>query len=465
MATVEAEHREGTAAEGHPASPGPAGGLTPAQRRWLVAILVAAAGVRLAWALYATQEPIRAIGGDAYSYYYYGKELAAGDGYVNYLTGEPTAYYPIGYPAILAGLFWFVRHTPIPDNLPVAGSLLNAVLGTLSVGLVFVIVRRLFDARVGLVAAAITAVFPNLVFYVATFQIETTFIFLALAAVAVIVTHDWSTGPPGRARLMAFGAVFGLSALVRPFSLPLLLALVVAVLAAGYGWRRALAALGWPLLALVVMLMPWTVRNIVVMDAPIVFSTNMGDTLCLDRSLDATGQFRFATHAGCAAPDTPEVKRNSESTRRAIEFVLEHPDKELELIAKRAWYMMENDHDGLIAVEAGEANRLLGHRLRTVLTRAADWFFYASLVLAAVGLPAFFRGRRPGRLFVVVAMLSLIAVPLGLWGNPRFHLPVLPFVAMAAAVPLTRLAFCRAHRTRAARDRREESAEPASVGT
>jgi hypothetical protein len=38
-----------------------------------------------------------------------------------------------------------------------------------------------------------------------------------------------------------------------------------------------------------------------------------------------------------------------------------------------------------------------------------------------------------------VALLGLVAIPLGLWGNVRFHVPVLPFMAMVAAVPLSRI--------------------------
>jgi 4-amino-4-deoxy-L-arabinose transferase-like glycosyltransferase len=454
----------------------PDGELTGGQRRWLVAILAVALGARLAWALYATEEPAFPLlgGGDAFSYYVSGRELAAGQGYVSFairLSDEvsvPTAYFPIGYPAILAGLFWFVRHTPVPDNLPLAGTLLNVAFGTLSVGLVFVIARRIFRTPVGLVAAGITAVFPNLVFYTATLQLETAFIFLALAAVAVLVTHDWATGPPGRARLLAFGIVLGLSALVRPFSLPFLAGLVAAVLVAGYGWRRAAVALAWVAVALVVVLTPWTIRNLVRIDAPVVFSTNMGDTLCQDRSLDSTGKFSFAPHCLEGYEDVPleelEVQRNSENTRRAIEFVREHPGKELELIPKRAWYMMKDDHDGLVAVEAGGANPFLGHRLRTVLGRSADWFFYAVLAFAALGLPAFVRGRRPVRVFVVIAMLSLLALPLGLWGNPRFHMPALPFLAIAAAVPLARLPLGRMPRARSDREQHQERT-PAAIGT
>jgi hypothetical protein len=47
------------------------------------------------------------------------------------------------------------------------------------------------------------------------------------------------------------------------------------------------------------------------------------------------------------------------------------------------------------------------------------------------------RQRRPAQLLVIVAYLALLALPILLWGNVRFHLPVLPFAAvLAAAAPL-----------------------------
>ena len=138
--------------------------MTRQERRWLAAVLAVALALRVAWALYATSSPREPLHCDPFFYFTYGKDLARGDGYSNFLTGHPTAYYPVGYPGGLAGLFWLVWHTPIPDNLPVAATLLQAVLGAATVGLVFVIARRLFGTRTGIVAAALTAVYPNLVF-------------------------------------------------------------------------------------------------------------------------------------------------------------------------------------------------------------------------------------------------------------------------------------------------------------
>jgi 4-amino-4-deoxy-L-arabinose transferase-like glycosyltransferase len=320
-----------------------------------------------------------------------------------------------------------------------------------------VIGRALFGVRTGLVAAAIVAVFPNLVFYTATLQLETAFTALALAAVAVAVTHDWSTGPPSRTRLLVFGTVLACSTYVRPFSLPFVAGIAVAVMVAGYGWRAVPRAVGWSILPVIVLVTPWTLRNISALDSPVAYSTNMGDTVCIDRGPGATGTFRFTSHSGCAAQDDPEAKRNWESTRKALAYVVGDPLRELRQIPKRARYIVEHDHDGLDVVEAHGTDPFLGDRLRTVLRRLADWYFYTTGVLAVVGLPALFRrgDRRPERLIVLIALATLVIVPLGLWGTPRFHVPALPFAAVAAAVPLSRV-------TSRLRDRATSRVSPAA---
>ena len=189
--------------------------------------------LRLGWVLWwhPSEPTIWQESGDQFSYYHYGREIAAGNGYVHYVRNVPTAYYPIGYPAILAALFFVVGHTPIPDDYMMALNIQNVVVGTASVVLAYVIGRALFGERGGVAGAAILAVFPNLVFQVATVQLETMYIFWCLAALAIVVTHDWSRGLPSTRRLLAFGAVLGVSVLIRPFSIWF----VVALFAGGDG--------------------------------------------------------------------------------------------------------------------------------------------------------------------------------------------------------------------------------------
>lgn len=405
----------------------------------LTAIVVTAFALRLGWVLYVDVSAPTAwqLSGDQFSYYTYGREIAAGHGYESYITGEPTAYYPIGYPAILATLYYVVGRTPLPDDYVLAANLLHVGLGTASVMLGYLIGRRLLGRVAGLAAAAILAVFPNLVFQVATFQLEVTFIFLCLAALAIVVVHDWDTGPPSTARLLAFGAVLGVAVLVRPFAIWFVLALLAAALSARFGWRRSLRAAAVPLAVVVAMSVPWTIRNAIRMDAFIVTSTNTGDTLCLDRFDGATGEFRFADHEGCADPDLPEVERNNASTRMAVRWVIDHPGREVVQIWRRAWLMYGSDHDGVDAVNTLGGGPVMADGTARRLSRLGDASFSVIGVLAVGGLAVLLGRRNRGRpevLLVLVSMASLVAVPLLLWGNPRFHLPVSPFLALLAGV-------------------------------
>jgi len=76
-----------------------------------------------------------------------------------------------------------------------------------------------------------------------------------------------------------------------------------------------------------------------------------------------------------------------------------------------------------------------------------------SLIMVAglVVLVATGRRRRPEVALALLSMGALIAVPLLLWGNPRFHLPVSPFLgilaggAVATGIQLLRRSPVRLH--------------------
>jgi len=405
-------------------------------QRALVGIVAAGFVARLLWVIVVdSPDPVGDMAlGDQFSYYYYGLEIAEGRGYVSYTTGQPTAYYPIGYPAILAVLFWFVAHTPFPDDYLLAAQLLNVVLSTATIVFAFLIARRLFGRRAGLISAGIVACFPNLVFNVGTLQLETTFIFLCLAALAVLVTHDWADGPPSTRRLLAFGALLGVSILVRPFSLLFLLAVLVAALVAGYGWRRAMVVAAIPLGVVVAMSAPWVVRNAIRLDAFVPTSTNTGDTVCLDRFDDANGDFRWADHEGCADPLLPEVERNTTSTRMAIRYVIDNPGRELVQIGRRARLIFATDRDGLVYSNLVGHGDVVSPSTARTLGDVADGFFHVVTVLGAAGVVVAIvrRRRRPETVLILVSLASLLAVPLLLWGAPRFHLPFSPLLAVMA---------------------------------
>jgi 4-amino-4-deoxy-L-arabinose transferase-like glycosyltransferase len=426
-------------------------------RRWLVTIVAVGFIARLVWMLYAKGSP--PVGplqqGDQYSYWYYGNEIAKGHGYVSYVTGTPSAYYPVGFPLILAVLYWLGNHIPITDDQMLLAGLLHVAVSTATVYCVYVIGRRLLSPTAGLVAAGVLAVWPNAIYQVASLQVETMFVFLATAALAIIVDHDWSSGLPSRNRLLTFGFVLGVSCLVRPFSVWFLVGLLWAALAIGVGWRKAILATLVPAAVVAGLHVPWIIRNEIQMHAFIPTSTNTGDTLCLDRNMTAQGGFRFADHDGCVDPYLPEVPRNNGNTRKAIEFVLHHPAREALQIVRRGRLEFRSDHDGLYAVQTLGGGPAIGSPNSDRLELIADWYFYVVGIVSIVGLVVVARrGAIGARQNVLVAFIALFVIPLLLWGNERFHFPLVPFMAVfvAAAVEAARSSYARRHARRGTDD-------------
>jgi 4-amino-4-deoxy-L-arabinose transferase-like glycosyltransferase len=401
--------------------------------------MLVATALRLAWILYAAREPHGFH--DPTLYGVFAGRIAHGAGYTM-ANGEATAYYPVGYPAALGAVVWFVGLTPLPENIPSTAAVFNLVLGVGTVALTFEVGRRLFDNRIGLLSAALVALWPNLIFHTAVMLTETLFIFLVMAAILLLVGLPASTRRIGWRRLAAFGVLLALSALVRPISLTFLPALVIVLAMARFGWRRTVQYVGGAALAVMIVLAPWTIRNVRETGSLVLISTNLGDNLCISRHPGATGAFQAVSACVVRAKGLTrldyEVKENSTNTRRATRFVRGHPLSEARLIPLRGYHAIKNDHDGLLASESYGDNRYIPSALRRGLEIVADGYFFAALALGLLAVPAFVGRARPWRLFFLLAATALAVQPLVFFGDPRFHVPVLPFLAVMSAVTLSR---------------------------
>ena len=412
---------------------------TPTSRRhvwWLAGIVAVGLLLRVVWSLYTVREPVGLH--DPTFYSILAQEIAAGRGY-QLPDGSATAYYPVGYPAIVGAVYWLVDVLGLGFNRINLHVIVNLVAAGISMPLIYEIGRRLFDRRVGLVAAAGVALMPNLVFHTSLLLTETVFNTIALAAVAVVVSSPWE-GRSARA-LAAFGVLVGIAALVRPPSLLFLPVLALAgAWTAGWGWREVARSLAVPALAAAAVIAPWTVRNTVVMGSPIIISSNLGDNLCIGNNPEADGGFQrpdecFAGYDHLERPEF-ELRRDAGGRAKALEFLLDEPARQLELIPMRIWYAYRVDTDGIHATESYGADPFMDLSLRQGLSSAANVTYYVTLVLGIASV-ALLRGRtalrHPGRTFVVLSGLSLAVTPLAFFGDPRFHVPVVPFLVLGAA--------------------------------
>ncbi len=138
----------------------------------------------------------------------------------------------------------------------------HAVLGTLTVLMVYRIGRAAWSPKVGLLAATLLAINPAFIVEAGNLATETTAIFLLTWVLALWMERaarpDWRL-------MLAAGALLALGALTRAVLLALP-ALLIVDLALRYGPRRAVGYGAALLLAFFLTIAPWTLYNLVIWD-------------------------------------------------------------------------------------------------------------------------------------------------------------------------------------------------------
>ena len=387
--------------------------------------------LRLVWVLVTQWQPT--FDDDAYRYDFTARALANGRGYIH-LTGDPTAFWPPGYPVLLA-----TAYVLFGQNVIVA-QLLNVTLGSATVWLVYLIGRRLFDHRAALLAAGIVACFPSLIFYTGVTLSEITFTFLALLAVYLLIVDAQS----GRQRDLRFvlgaGLVLGLAALTRGQALLLPLVLVPFWLRSGVSRPvigHKLVALA---LAMGLIVAPWTVRNAIELDAPVLIATNAGVDFWIGHHQSATGDFGSTGGAQLVFshpeldPVAREVRANNDGFVKGLTFAVTHPARELALPFEKLFWLYYNDEEGLRWNEGHGGQNFLPGNVRGGLLALSNVYYFAVLGLLVLGIGRRFSPREPGRLLLLSLIGYWTLIHLAFFGNPRFHAPVLPLMALLAAL-------------------------------
>jgi hypothetical protein len=187
------------------------------------------------------------------------------------------------------------------------------------------------------------------------------------------------------------------------------------------------------------------IRNSLTFDTVVAISTNSGDDLCIGHNPHATGAYFFAPEClGTDAQRADEPAHDARNRRRAIDYAIHHPQREVFLVFSKAYYTLHDDHDALELMsgylrEADEHR----HTYRLAFAVYADAWFWAMTALALLAVTQRRRDGDARRRFLLLAAAALAIAPLVFFGNARFKVPVEPFLAIAAAVTVERLVSLR----------------------
>ena len=177
----------------------------------------------------------------------------------------PTAERAPLFPLALAGL----------AKLGVSGGdlrLLGLLTGGGTIAVLGLLGRRLAGERAGLIAAGIAALYPTLV--AADGALMTESVFGLFSGLSLLLAYRLLDAPTVW-RALALGAALGVAAHARAEALLLLVLVLLPVLGRPGGLRAAAAVC----VACGLVLTPWSVRNWVEFDRPVVIATEGGETL------------------------------------------------------------------------------------------------------------------------------------------------------------------------------------------
>ena len=383
--------------------------------KWTASILVFALAltVRMVHIHEATQSPLM---GDTFPMHdsrYYDKvaqEVAEGD-----ILGDEVFYMAPLYPYMMA-IPYRLFLTQIPDGTydysVTIVRYLQCMLGAVSCVLIYWVGRLMIDRWVGLLAGLMASIYGILIYYDGVIMATSCIVFFHLLALLVLLISQrcgsfgwWITS----------GVVLGICAVAHGTVLLVVVGVMLWVLISfakvrGHARLKYIALL---LLGFIPIVLIVTVRNYVVGKEFALLTSNTGKNLYIGNNPTATGSFKFysSEHWGSnLSYYLKDVKRKADDvspselsrilSKKAFEFILQHPLEEVMLLAKKLRLFFNTVEVG------GNDNYYFAKHYSKVLR----WNILAFGIIGPIGLTGVFYGIKQWRkyLLLLVFMASQV---------------------------------------------------------
>jgi 4-amino-4-deoxy-L-arabinose transferase-like glycosyltransferase len=339
----------------------------------------------------------------------------------------------------LAGIFYLVG----PHVL--AGKIANIVecLGTIL--LTYHFVKTVFHSEnAARIAALVLSFQPNNIAYTSLLTAD---MFLALLLVLGAVLFVSARGR--WAFFILSGLVWGLATLTKPQAIVIPAIFLFAFRAE----KQSILKLGTVLYLMVLaVIAPWIARNYRVLGVP-VLSTNGGITLLWGNNPYATGRTPIIgaendtlSLLGDLNPQEPiqldlrrlsdgrEVARDARARQVALDYIKHHPARVVALWPKKLVALYRSDVEGFYYTLALKNNVSQKTRVYVGWRVIGELYYFVVVLLFVVSLPVVLRPRRATYMIGLLVCLYFTLVYLVFIGDPRYHLALMPWIAMYSGI-------------------------------
>jgi len=418
------------------------------RHRFPVLVSLLALALRLAPVLLAHNLPIGLD--DMFQYDMLARSIVAGNGYRWYAEedlrliekyismerpvdydprGVQTSFRAPGYPAFLALVY---AASGVGPRRFFAARLAQALLGAALAPLSWALARRVgFGDRTARWAAVVVAAFPLLLVYPLALASEN--LFIPLLNLGLVLTLRAGEGERARDHALV-GLVLGLAALTRS-----IVTAFVPLAAVWVWWTAQEKRAGFRngallILCFLLVIAPWAVRNTLLHGRPTWIETGLGYNLYVGYHPQSTGTFQYGISLDLL-PILDDAERNARGVEAFWRFVRADLGRVPYLMARKAGHLWGLDSRALVYFYGnGFLGRWPGWMLGLVLLLTCG-----PLVLlapaAAAGLVCERMERHKG--LVALLVTGYTGVHMLIMAEPRFHVPLLPLLAVLAAYVFT----------------------------
>jgi len=404
---------------------------------WLGGIALLGLAIRFGSVL---GRPNRAPGGDGFYYYHAALLLVQGKGFINpfyYLGQNLHPVHTTVQTAQWPPLFVFVMAAPVVFGLKsyLVVRLWLCLIGALAVVAVGYVGKEISNQRVGLIAAFLLAIYPNVWMSTEVGLSET--LTPLLVALLLLAAYRFWKKPELRYAIWA-GVALGFSMLGRDelALLAVFIFLPLCIMAKPLAWLKRLGLLCAIAATALLIISPWVGYNLFRFHDPVFISSGLGITLT-STTCDATyfGDFAGSWNYECAraAPNDPNVDETVNGTRDQA----------------YAWNYISSHFSELPRVEYDRLGRTFGFfrpfqqiRLDAMIeTRPYRWvliglFGYYALLVLAVGGTVVLRKRKVLTFPLWAVALDVVISTMITFGNTRFRTSFEVSLVLLAAVSI-----------------------------
>ncbi|MFC2064763.1 glycosyltransferase family 39 protein [Chloroflexota bacterium] len=326
------------------------------------------------------------------------------------------------YPAFLALIYWIFG---AGVNRFLFVRIAQAVIGALLVPLIYLISSIIWpgNKRMAEISAILVSIYPMFVIYPLSLATENLFFILILLSLFFLLKASQTN--IGMHYLLC-GILLGLSSLTRSIALGFAVLSILWVFVVLKHRKNALILL----CGLIVIVLPWIVRNSLLHDKLMGVESSLGYNLYLGYHPKNTGTFQFGISLDLI-PILDDGLRDEIGMSNAIEFIKSDPGRVIYLTIRKLGYFMGLEKRELIYLYS---NNFFGYIPNPAMWLLLVLFLTPFIIISLSAVVGFFLiPWNRNNIFLLLLILGYTLPHIFILGGARFHLALIPILALGAA--------------------------------